>query len=371
MDGESGAAEFGQDFLCQFLEAGREVADLLFAFLGVGVQGEHAENDVLVLDVGSLHQFLEALPVLGRVPLVDLGVELCLLQLLVHVVARRFLSFFGEGRVHLDGAFRRGVGRHFDVVQHEALLVRLDVAERLHELLHGGRGEFARADVGLVDEVFDLRLLRLLDGILVGVGRHGRVGRAHRAAHEFGGGQHAVGHLHGRHLHHLLAHAGLEREVEFALLHGGHIVEVVLHRVVAAQLVGDFLVVALHLLALEGSALAHGLAPGMADFGHNGHDGLLLHVLFGEAAVDGQSHLAARSLHRRGGYGEVVGGEFAQLAARGQHQRAAHCQREKEFALHGVIENVCLRVAKVVIRPRKYQGAPVLSAVGGPLLRFF
>ena len=318
VDGEASAAQLGQDFVSQLLETGREVADLLFALLGVGIHGEHAQDDLLVLDVRSLDQFLEAVPVLGGVTLLHIGIDAVGLELLVYVVAGRFLAFFGQGGVDLDRAIGRSVGRHFDVVEHISLLIGLDGAEGLEEVLHRGGAQLTAAYVGLIDKVLDLRLLGLLDSILVSVGSSFCMAGCHGRVNKIGSGKHTIGHLYFRNFHLFLAECGLERQIEFALLHGGVIGEGVLHRVVAAELVGDFLIVSLYLLTLERGRLSHGRLIAIAQDRLHGNDSFFLHVFFGETTVNRYRHLASHCFERRRGYCKIIGRKFSQLTARRQ-----------------------------------------------------
>ena len=127
---------------------------------------------------------------------------------------------------------------------------------------------------------------------------------------QFAGGDDTVGNLDGRHLNLLLADLGIEGEVELALLHGVLIGEGGLHRVVAAEEVRDGLVVAEHLLTLERGGLAlDGLLCAIlreAQFGDDRHDGLLVHILLWECAVDGRCDLSGLCLQGVWSHFEIV-----------------------------------------------------------------
>lgn len=56
-----------QHALCEFTEALTHILNLLLTLLWVLIHGEHPQNDILVLDIACLHQFLESLPVLGGI----------------------------------------------------------------------------------------------------------------------------------------------------------------------------------------------------------------------------------------------------------------------------------------------------------------
>ena len=70
---------------------------MLLTLLGVLVHGEYAQDDILVLDVGSLDQLLETVPVLSRVLGIDGSVgQLGLLQLLLYVLLGSLLALCGQ-----------------------------------------------------------------------------------------------------------------------------------------------------------------------------------------------------------------------------------------------------------------------------------
>ena len=319
VDDEACAAQFGQNLVGQFAEAFAHVANLLLALLRVFIHGEHAQDDVLVLDVAGLHQLLEAVPVLRRVVGVDVGLHLGALELSLHVAFADVLALVGQLVVEAETAFGRRIGGHLDILDGQPLTVGVDGAQHSDELLHAVVLQFALAQVGLVDEEAHVGLL--LPGVdaLEGVGGDTGAAVHHGAAVELRRGEHAVGHLDGRNLHLLLVHAGLEGEVHFALLHLGHVVERRVHRVATAQAIGDRLVVAHHLLALErGTGALGGASVGIAEFGNDGDRGVLLQILLGELAGDGGRHFAARGFERVGRYVEVVGRQRSHLGTRGK-----------------------------------------------------
>ena len=155
--------------------------------------------------------------------------------------------------------------------------------------------------------------LGLSDGILILVFARCRVGAGSSAVDQRGSGDDTVGHLHFRHLHLLLSDLCVESEVEFALGHFRHVVEAVLHCVVAANLVRNLSVVGLNFLTLECGRLTLCTAFSIAQYGGYSHNGFFLHVFFRKASVDGHRHFTAHSLHRRRGHCEIVGREFAEL----------------------------------------------------------
>ena len=329
VDGQASATKFGQNLIGEFLEASGKVANLLLALFGVAVHRQHAEDDILILNVAGLHEFLESFPVLGGVAGVDVGIHIHLLQLATYVALGGILALFCQLGVELERTFGRSVSRNLDIVELIALLVVLNLAQGSEEVLHGNRLEFAGANIGLVNQIPDLCLLGLGDSVLVSVLAESHIGGSGCAAYEHRSGDNTVGHLNGVHLHRLVAYACIEGEVEFALLHGGLIRKGVAHRIVATHLIGNFLIVAQHTLTLEGCGLTLGFSALIAKHGNNSHDRLLLHVLLGEATIDGHGHLARHSLKRRGRYGEVVGREIAKFAARREHEAA--CQRDGQI----------------------------------------
>ncbi len=319
VDGQTGAAQFRQDVVGQLAESLAHVLDLLLTLLRVLVHGEHAKDDLLVLDVAGLHQLLEAFPVLCGVLCGEGGLHLGELHLLLHVLLGVLLTLVGQLLVERHTTIRRCVCRNLYVVDVEGLLLLGDALEEAGELLDGIVLQLALAEVGLLDEELDGSIILLGVDALVGILRGAGLCVSRSRAIQLAGGNHAGSHLDSGHFHHFLADASVEGEVEVALLHGGLIGEVSLHGVVATHLVGDGLVVALHLLALEGCALSlHGLLNtvlGEAQLRSHGHHSLLGHVLLREHAIDGGRHLTGLGLQRIGHYLEVVCRQFSKLAA--------------------------------------------------------
>ena len=189
-------------------------------------------------------------------------------------------------------------------------MLTVDFLQHGHELLDGIGLEFALAQIGLVDEELDLCLLLLGGDALEGVG--GKAGSTveHSLLVELRGGDDAVGNLHGRNFHLLLAYFGIEGHIHFALKHLGHVLELALDGVDATKLIADTLVVAHHLFALEsgGGAACH-LPVAVMKLGDDADDGFLVHVLSWEFAIDGGCDESALCLERTWGYVEVIGSQ--------------------------------------------------------------
>ena len=265
---------------------------MLLALLWIFVHREHAENNVLVLDVRYLYQLLEAFPVLSGVFSVNGSLYLSVLEGLVDKLLGVVLALSGELVVELQTAIRRSVGRNLYVLEVETFLVGVDLLQHLNELLNRVVLEFALAESGLLDEELDVSLLLVLDDALISILSHACLSRLYGAAAELRCSDDAVSHLHCGNVNLLASDISVESEVEFALLHLGNILEVGLHSVVAADLVRDGLVVALHLLALEcGASALYGLSVAIAEFWDDGDSGLFLHVFLREHAIDGGGHL--------------------------------------------------------------------------------
>ena len=320
VDGQASTTEFGEHLVSEFAEGHAHIANLSLALLGILIHVEDAEDDILVLNVAGSHDFLEAFPVLSGVLRINRSVEGDFLELRVHIVRSRSLTSGSYLLVEAQGTIGRSVCADFDIVESIRLLVSLDVAEHLHEVLDRSRRKFAGAYAALVDEILDLSILMLSDDLLISIGSHASVGTLDGAIDELAGGEHAVGHLHSRNVEGLLADSSVEGQIEFALSHLGEIVEGGLHGVVTAHLVADGLVVTNRLLTLEGGRLSLYGVTGIAEFGGYGDYSLLLHVLHGEATVDGGGHLAGAFYERVRRYSEIVGREFAELAATGQEK---------------------------------------------------
>ena len=186
-------------------------------------------------------------------------------------------------------------------------MVVVNLGQQSDELLHGVVLQLTLTERGLLDEELDVGLLLLLVDALVAVEGQSGSSRSEGSLIEFRCGDDAVGHLHGRHVELLVADAGVEGQVHICLVAVG-IGEVGLHRVVAAHLIHNSLTVAGDVLTLEGGAAAlNGHTVGIAQFGYDGHHGLLLHILLWEVAVDGCGYCTSLSLKRIRVHGEVVG----------------------------------------------------------------
>ena len=170
-EGDHGAAQGGQDLLLDFLVRLGDVLDLLLAAVLVTVHGEHAQDEVLVFDLGGAHQGLEAVPVFS------LGVvaEEAVLDLDLFAAQHPGDGGIGalgplHGEVLVEGnlALRRGIGAHAGALEHHAVVV----GGKADELLHGDDvviSEFGGADIGAVVGVVDFGLLGVGDHTLEGI----------------------------------------------------------------------------------------------------------------------------------------------------------------------------------------------------------
>ena len=176
--GEASTAEFGKNFISKLAEGYREVFDLLLAFFWIFVHREYTKNDFLVLDVASSYEFLETIPVFSSVFGINIGVELGLLELIIYIFLSTSLTIFCKTSVELQSTIGRSVSRYFNIVEGKALLVCLDVAEHLDEVLDRSGVQFASAHLGLANQVFDLSILLTRDFTLETIGRSCCVGRS-------------------------------------------------------------------------------------------------------------------------------------------------------------------------------------------------
>ena len=186
VDGEARTAQLWQDAIGELTESGRDILNLLLALLWILIHREHAQDDVLVLDIAGLHQFLESLPVLSRVLGIDGSIHLDLLQLFVHVLLRYLLTLVGQLVVDVEATVRRCEGLNLNILDGELLTtVGTDFLEQAYELLHGVVLQLALTQVGLLDEELDVGLLLLLRDALVGIRSNGCLSRCDGALIEF------------------------------------------------------------------------------------------------------------------------------------------------------------------------------------------
>ena len=255
-----------------------------------------------------------------------MGGKLVLLQLLVHITLRHGTTLFSQTLVDSIGTIGRGIGTHLDVVEHQALLVGLDILEGGDEVLHRLAVQFATTQVGLSDEELDGSLLLLADDTLEVVGSHTKVSSLGSLGDEGRCTLCAVANLHGRHLHSLLAHLGIELHHQVALLHAIDKRHRESHGGMTAILVGDDGIVSLHLLTLQGERVASRRTP--IPLQHRGtlHHSLLVHQLGRHIDADGGRHLTSHILQRRGRHGKVVRHKRFLLTATRQQHHHTRCR---------------------------------------------
>ena len=259
------------------------ILNLLLTLLRVLIHREHAQNDVLILDVRSPDQLLETLPVLRGIVRLHITVHLGLLQLLLYVVLRILLTLGSQFLVQSHTTVRRRVCRHLHILQCQILVVGTDALQQVHEFLHRAILQFALTQFSLLNQEADISLLLLGDGTLEGKGCRCRTGRGQRHTIQLTCGQHTVSQLQGCHLLLLVADASVELQPQLTLMHGRHVVVVCRYSEIATFLILDDLVVALHLLTLQGDTLAldrllYAILH-IAQHRCDGHHGLLLHIL--------------------------------------------------------------------------------------------
>ena len=325
---EAGAAEFREDLTLEGGEHLGHVADLVLTDGRVAVHGEDAEDELLVFDVGLLHEMLEAFPVLTEALDLGAGDVLVLLAHFLEGLVRGSGALVGELVVLVLGAFRGGVGKDLGALDGGAL-VGIDLVDGGEEVLHGLALELGVADVGAVHQVLDLALGGAGDDLLVGIGLRGHEAVA---LDEHVGGVHAVGNLLGGQVDELVTLAGDPAELEVALLHAGNIVEVdALGDGLAVG--GDDLVVVLDFFTLvdEGSHL--GLATLVNEDGGHLEDRLGVEVV--GRVVDGHGGVDAivHRLEHAGVAGDLhVFSHLGHLFDRGAGDgRGENCSGSQEF----------------------------------------
>ena len=165
---EAGAAQLREDIGLQGRIDSGHVLDLTLADVRVAVHRQDAEDQLLVFDVGVVHQFLEAFPVLtdrtgGHVA----GVEF--LGDGVEGLVGALLTVGGELVVEGFGAIRGSVGHDLGALDFTAL-VGGEGLEGFLEVFHVVAAELGIADVGAVDQIHDLGFGGLGDHFLIAVG---------------------------------------------------------------------------------------------------------------------------------------------------------------------------------------------------------
>ena len=257
VDDHATTAQLRQDAVGELTEAFAHVADLALTLLRILIHLQDTQNYVLVLDVAGLDETLETVPVLSRIVGIDiLGIEFGSLDLFFDIAFSGILALVGQFVVEGVTTVRRGIGLHLNILQVQALTVGIDFLQHGEELLDRVVFQLTLTEIGLIDEEFDVCFIFLSLHTLEGIGSNTSAGVHQRLLIEFCRCQHAIGDFHGRHLYFLFSDTRIKREIHLTLLHIWDIVKRGLHRVAAAHLVGDGLVIAHDFLALEGSALA-------------------------------------------------------------------------------------------------------------------
>ena len=270
---EAGAAEFREDLTLEGGEHLGHVADLALADGRVAVHGEDAEDQFLVLDVGLADELLEAFPVLTEG--LDLGIGgVVLLGEFVPGLAGGSGTLVGQFVVLALGAFRGSVGQDLGALDGGAL-VGIDLVDGGEELADALALDLGVTDVSAVHQVLDLALGGGGDDVLVGVGLRGDEAVA---LDKHISGVRTVGNLLRREVHGLAAVAGDAAELEVALLHAFHIVEVETLGD-GLSLGGNGLVVVLHFLALVDDRAHFGFAAFIHDDGRDLEDGLRVEIV--------------------------------------------------------------------------------------------
>ena len=216
---ETGAAEFGKDFLLELGEYLAHVADLALAHLGIVIHAEHAENEVLVFDVGRGNGFLEAFPVLAYALNIGSGSAVQVLGNGIPGLLGSVGTLAGELVVALLATLGGRVGDNLHVLD-PGTVVLGKLGKFFFVGLEGTSGDLAALDGGGVHIVVDLGLAGLDGGVLVSVFLIVEVAGGVEAV---SGEDDAVGNLAAGEGDGLVLVAGNAAELKVALLHAIHI----------------------------------------------------------------------------------------------------------------------------------------------------
>ena len=96
VDGHTSTTQFRKHSSSKFGINRSHIANFTLALFWVLIHGKHTKDEVLVLQVRLAHKFLESFPVLSRVFHIHVRVELCLLQLLLHVGLRHISTTLSQ-----------------------------------------------------------------------------------------------------------------------------------------------------------------------------------------------------------------------------------------------------------------------------------
>ncbi len=321
-------AELRQDLVGQSLKHVGEVADLAFALLGIFIHREHAEDELLVLDVAGGNKLLEAFPVLGS-ELCGEFAELCdhvLLELLFKICGGVVFATLGQLGVEFERAVGRCIRGDVELLDH-ARCVGVGSFQIIVESFHLCGLEFARTDVGLVDEEADVGAVLLVDDALELVGSDGRIDCA--CVGEGGCCDNAVGYLDARKHILLLALLNVEFQIELALDHLGSVGEVGGNHNAAAEVVAYDGIVAAHFLTLIFDGGARCLVVAVDKHRSYGDGGVLHEELCRHVACDGGGHLCADYFKRVGVAVEVVSRKLVHLLAAAAHYDHGSCRNSQ------------------------------------------
>ena len=119
-------------------------------------------------------------------------------------------------------------------------------------------------------------------------------------------GNYTVSYFYSRDGDSLFTDCSLEFQIQFGFCHFRYIVERCFHRVAAAHLVRDSLVVTFHFFALEYGRLTLSFATVPFQYWSHFYHSLLVEVLFGEFSVDCSGNFTTYSLQNLRSYGEII-----------------------------------------------------------------
>ena len=259
---------------------------------------------------------------MGCVTGIYVGGNLFFLQKPVYIFLTCLLALCCKFVVQFQTAVGRSISRNLHVVKLLAILISLDVAQSLDEILYRCLFQLRVTDFSLLNKELNACFLLLLQHMYECVGSNCGISRSKCAFEQFARGYYAVGYLYIGNLYGFLANLSVELQIKFALLHFGNILEGILHGIVTANLVRYCLIVAFNLFALETRTLTRGLIAGILHYGGNGYLGFALHIFLREFSVYRNINLAPVGFHRVWCYSKIVGRKRTHLATRCKSHRS-------------------------------------------------
>ena len=195
------------------------VLNLLLTLLRILIHRKYAQDNILILDVASLYQFLETFPVLSCVVSLNISIHLSLLHLLLDIALSILLTLVSQLLVQSKTTIRRSISRNLYAREIQVLTIGADTLQQVNKLLHRVILQLALAQLSLLNKELNVSFLLLLNNTLESICSLTGLCRSQCTMIQFAGSNNAIGNLYLRNTNNLLTYLSIENKVELTLLH--------------------------------------------------------------------------------------------------------------------------------------------------------